>query len=163
MKILEGARIGAMTLKNRFVMPPISCNLTENGFITERMIRFFEERAKGGVGLITIGDGIVDTPLGNNVKENVAIDDDRYIPELKKLAHAVKKHGTKTVLQISHAGRRAGHVSKEGFLAVTRGEMPVAPSSIAHPAPGFVVPRELSREEIREIVTKFGDASRRTI
>ena len=152
-----------MELKNRIVMAPMSCNLTEGGFVTEQMVRFFEERAKGGVGLIMIGDGIVDTPVGNNVKESIAIDDDKFIPPLRKLTEAVKAHGAKILMQLSHGGRRAGRVSKAGYLDVTRGRMPVAPSSIPHPVPGQVVPRELTREEIREIVKQFESASRRAI
>lgn len=163
MKLFESFRIGSLELKNRIVMAPMSCNLCKDGFVTERMVRFFEERAKGGVGLITIGDGIIDTPLGNNVKESTAIDDDKYIPDLKKLTHAVKSHGAKICLQLSHAGRRAGRVSKEGYLDVTKGRIPVAPSSIPHPVAGQVVPRELTHEEIKEIVEKFGQASRRAI
>ena len=163
MKLFESFRIGALELKNRLVMAPMSCNLAKDGFVTERMIRFFVERAKGGVGLITIGDGIVDTPLGNNVRESTAIDDDMYIPYVKKLTQAVKAHGAKMCLQLSHAGRRAGRVSKAGYLDITKGLIPVAPSSIAHPVVGQVVPKELTQEEIEEIVEKFGEASRRAI
>ncbi len=64
MKLFEPYQINRLGLKNRLVMAPMSCNLTENGFVTERMIRFYEERAKGGAGLITIGDGIVDSATG---------------------------------------------------------------------------------------------------
>jgi 2,4-dienoyl-CoA reductase-like NADH-dependent reductase (Old Yellow Enzyme family)/thioredoxin reductase len=127
------------------------------------MISFLEERAKGGVGLITIGDGIVDTPIGNNVKESLSIDNDQYIPRLKKLSEAVKKDGARVAIQLSHGGRRAGRVSKEGYLTITKGRIPVAPSSLPHPLPGQVVPKELSREEIKEIVEKFGQSSRRAI
>jgi len=163
MLLFEPYVIGNLELINRIIMAPISTNLEEGGFVGERMIRFFEERAKGAVGLITIGDGIVDSPLGNNVKESLPIDDDKYIPYLRKLTEKLKRHGSKTALQISHAGRRGGRVSGKGYLDVTRGLIPVAPSAIAHPVTGQVVPRELTREEIREIVKKFGEASRRAI
>ncbi len=163
MKLFEPYQIGSLKLRNRLVMAPMSCNLAKEGYVTERMARFFEERAKGGVGLITIGDGIVDSPVGNNVKESTAIDDDKYIPYLRKLTRAVKSNGSKTCLQLSHAGRRAGRVSKGGYLDITKGRIPVAPSSIPHPVVGQVVPKELTQEEIEEIVEKFGEASRRAI
>jgi len=163
MRLFEPCQIGSMEMKNRIVMAPMSCNLGKDGFVTERMVRFFEERAKGEVGLITIGDGIVDTPLGNNVKESTAIDDDKYIPTLKNLTKAVKVHGAKICLQLSHAGRRAGRVSREGYLDVTKGLIPVGPSSIPHPVVGQVVPKELTQGEIKKIIEKFGEASRRTI
>ena len=163
MKLFESCNIGSLKLKNRLVMAPITHNLNHDGFVTERTVRFYEERARGGVGFIVIGDGIIDTPLGNNGKESTAIDDDKYIPPLKKLTNAVKGNGVKVALQLSHAGRRAGRVSREGFLSLTRGRIPVAPSSIPHPAPGFVVPLELTQEQIEEIVRKFGDAARRAV
>jgi 2,4-dienoyl-CoA reductase-like NADH-dependent reductase (Old Yellow Enzyme family)/thioredoxin reductase len=160
MELLEPYKIGHMPLRNRIVMAPMSLNLTENGYVTDKLVCFCERRAKGGVGLITIGDGIVDTPVGNNVKESTAIDSEKYIPKLRELVEAVKAHGAKIAMQLSHGGRRAGRISKQGYLEVTRGQMPVAPSALPHPVPGQVVPRELSREEIREIVEKFGQATR---
>lgn len=164
MKLFEPIYIGGMELKNRLVMAPMTLNLCRDGFVTERMISFFKERAKGGVGLIIIGDGIVDFPIGNNSKEALAIDNDKYIPGLRKLVEAVKAYDVKIIMQLSHGGRRAGRVSKTtGRLEVTRGLIPVAPSSIAHPVPGYVVPRELTTEEIEEIIEKFGEAARRAI
>lgn len=163
MILFEPCKIGSVELKNRLVMAPITHNLNEDGFVTQRTIQFFEERAKGGVGFIVVGDGIVDTPLGNNGKESTAVDDDKYIPNLRKLTNAVKANEVKVALQLSHAGRRAGRVSKEGYLSFTRGRIPVAPSPIPHPVPGFVVPRELTPEQIEAIVRKFGDAARRAV
>ena len=95
MLLFEEYSIRNLALKNRIVMAPISTNLEEEGFTKERMIRFFEERAKGGVGLIRVGDGIVDSPVGNNVKESMPIDDDRYIKRFRQLTDAVKRHGTR--------------------------------------------------------------------
>lgn len=163
MKLLEPCRIGTLEVRNRIVLAPMSLNYCRNGYVTDRMVRFFEERAKGGVGLIVIGDGIVDNPAGKNVKESTLIDDDRYIPALKKLTGAVKRHGARIALQLSHGGRRAGRVNREGYLDVTQGKIPVAPSPVPHPVPGYVVPRELSAEEIGEIMEKFGAAAARTV
>jgi len=164
MKLLSPIKIGNLEIKNRVIMAPMTNNFAKDGFITEQMIDFYEERAKGGVGVITVEDGIVDFPIGNNAKNPVAIDDDKYIPLLKKLGTAIKKHGAKAAIQLSHAGRRAGRVTLEnGYLEVTRGQIPVAPSMIAHPFPGQVTPRELREEEIEEIIEKFGQAARRAV
>ncbi len=163
MKLLEPCTIGSLAIRNKIFLAPMSLNLTEDGYVTDRMIRFFEERAKGGAGLLIIGDGIVDSPQGNNVKDSTAIDDDRYIPSLKRLTDAVKRHGARIAIQLSHGGRRAGRVNRDGYLDVTRGRIPVAPSELPHPMPGYVVPRELTREEIGQIVGKFGDAAARAV
>jgi 2,4-dienoyl-CoA reductase (NADPH2) len=164
MKLFEPIHIGKMEVKNRLVMAPMSVNLSREGFVTQQMIRFYEERAKGGVGLITVEDGIVEVPRGNNVKEAVGIDSDDYIPLLAKLCEKFKAFGVKSLIQLSHGGRRAGRVYvSTGYLEVTRGMIPVAPSSIPHPVPGYVVPSELTVEQIEDIVNKFGLAAGRAI
>jgi 2,4-dienoyl-CoA reductase-like NADH-dependent reductase (Old Yellow Enzyme family)/thioredoxin reductase len=162
MKIFEEFKIGNMLIKNRIVMAPMSLNMIKDGYVTEQMIKFFEERAAGGVGLITIGDGIIASPHGKNVKESLLIDDDKYIPKLKQLVGAVKNKNCKIALQLSHGGRRAGRVAATGCLEVTEGKIPVAPSAIAHPVPGQVVPKELTKEEIKELIAEFGKAAKRT-
>jgi 2,4-dienoyl-CoA reductase-like NADH-dependent reductase (Old Yellow Enzyme family)/thioredoxin reductase len=162
MKLFEPCHIGAVTLKNRLVMAPMSTNFAIDGLVIDAMIAYYEERAKGGVGLIVVEDGIVDVPRGNHVRNIVAVDDDRCIPNLKKLTSAAHAHGAKISIQLSHGGRRGGRISKEtGCMEVTQGMLPVAPSAIAHPVTGQVVPKELSIEEIEEITEKFGESARR--
>lgn len=79
------------------------------------------------------------------------------IPGLTALAKAIKKDGTKAILQIFHAGRKS--TSK-----VLRGEQPVSASAISATYPAdSEVPRELSHEEILQIITDFGEATRRAI
>ena len=85
MKLFESCNIGAVPLKNRLVMAPMSTNFPEDGFITDAMVSYYGERSKGGVGLIIVEDGIVDVPGGNHVKNIVAVDDDRYIPNLQNV------------------------------------------------------------------------------
>lgn len=164
MKLLSPIKIGNLEIKNRVIMAPMTNNFAKDGFVTGQMIDFYEERAKGGVGIVTVEDGIVDFPLGNNANNPVSIDDDKYIPMLKKLSSAIKKHRARAAIQLSHGGRRAGRVTLEnGYLEITRGKIPVAPSMIAHPFPGQVTPKELSEEEIEEIIEKFGQAARRAV
>lgn len=164
MKLFEPISIGNKEIKNRIVMAPMTSHFADNGYVTERMINYYEARAKGGVGIVTVEDGIVDYPLGNNTLNPLSIDNDKYIPMMKKLNSAIKKHGAISVLQISHAGRRAGWLSREtGCLEVTRGRIPVAPSGLAHPFPGHAVPTPLRAEEIEEIVEMYVKAAERTV
>jgi len=164
MQLLSPIKIGNLEIRNRVVMPSMTNNYTKDGYVTEQMLDYYEARARGGVGMICVEDGIVDFPVGNNAKNPVSIDNDKYIPMLTKLSTVIKKHGARAAIQISHAGRRAGRVSHEnGCLEVTRGMMPVAPSIVGHPSPGHVVPQELRIEEIDGIVEKFGQATRRAV
>ena len=164
MKLFEPIRIGSQTVKNRIVMAPMTSHFAENGFVTDRMIAFYEARAQGGVGLSTVEDGIVDYPVGNNTDNPIAVDDDCYIPMLQKLSLAIKRNGATAMLQLSHAGRRAGQISmKTGCLEKTGRRLPVAPSALAHPSPGHVTPIPLSMEEIERIIRLFGSAALRTV
>lgn len=164
MKLFEPFEIGKVTLKNRLVMAPMSTNFARDGHVTDDMIAYYEERAKGGVGLIVIEDGIVDVPQGNHVRNVLAVDDDQYLSGLKTLTRALHSHGAKVSIQLSHSGRRGGRVSKQsGCMEVTRGMLPVAPSAIAHPVTGQVVPSALGVEEIEAIVGKFKRAAQRVV
>mgnify|MGYP002277497123 CR=1 FL=1 len=145
-------------------MAPMTTHYVRKGLVTERMIHYYQARARGGVGLVTVEDGIVDYPLGNNTDNPLAADHERCIPGLRRLSQAIKQEGAKAMLQLSHAGRRAGHLSPRTMrLTRTGGRLPVAPSPLAHPTPGHVVPRPLSTEEIHGIIEAFGMAARRTV
>jgi len=153
-KLFEPCKIGKLELANRIVMPPISTNFAREGLVTDCMVDYYAERGRGGVGLIVVEDAIVDTPIGNHTFYCMYIDDDRYLPGLRRIAQAVKSGGAKVMLNLNHGGRRAGRV-ENGQLLVTKGQIPVAPSALPHPVTGFVVPRELSIEEIEELEDKF--------
>jgi 2,4-dienoyl-CoA reductase-like NADH-dependent reductase (Old Yellow Enzyme family) len=53
--LLSPIKIGKMELKNRVEFAPVTDNFGIDDYVTDRMIKFYEERAKGGVGLINIG------------------------------------------------------------------------------------------------------------
>ncbi|SPD71715.1 NADH:flavin oxidoreductase, Old Yellow Enzyme family [uncultured Desulfobacterium sp.] len=164
MKLFEPIKIGKVSVKNRIVMAPMTNHFADKGFVTERMVSFYEARARGGSGLITIEDAIVDYPIGNNTANPLAIDHEKYIPMLKKLSSTIKSHGCVPMVQLSHAGRRAGRVNPDtGCIETTQHRLPVAPSALAHPFPGHVVPRVLRVEEIEAITEKFVQGARRAV
>jgi 2,4-dienoyl-CoA reductase-like NADH-dependent reductase (Old Yellow Enzyme family)/thioredoxin reductase len=158
-KLFEPGRIGEMELKNRMVMPAMGTNLaTRDGYVNEQMKDYYEERAKGGVGLVIVEVACVDPPTGKTVPCQLLIDDDKFIPGLSELAEVIHRYGAKAALQLMHAGRAAK--SK-----VTHTQ-PVAPSAIPMPfAPGAgyegEMPRELTVDEIKDLVGKFGKAAQR--
>ncbi len=162
MRLFEPITIGNIDLRNRLVMPPMSTNFSKDGFVTDEAICYYGERAKGGVGLIIVEPGTVEFPRGNLVTTNLALDDDKYLPMLKRLVSKVHSHGAKISIQLAHGGRRAGRISKaSGCLEITRGQMPIAPSAIAHPVTGHVIPKEMSIEEIEALLEKFKEAAKR--
>ena len=151
-KLFEPGRIGRLRLKNRMVMPAMATGFgTEDGYITQQALDYYEERARGGVGLIIVEFTCVDFPRGKALRGQFSADDDRYIPGLQGLVQAIQKHGTKAALQLHHAGNAARR-------ALTHMD-PVGPSAIARP--GSESPRELTVDEIQGIVKQFARAAKR--
>jgi 2,4-dienoyl-CoA reductase-like NADH-dependent reductase (Old Yellow Enzyme family)/thioredoxin reductase len=152
--LFEPFKINNMELKNRIVMAPMGTNFAErwDGYVTEQMINYYVERAKGGAGLIVVEASYV-TPEGKSRDRMLGIHSDKLIPGLKALAEAIHEH-TKVAIQLSHAGAQT--------LPEIIGTQPVAPSSIPYIIKGqTVIPKELSVEEIQAIIKKFSDAASR--
>ncbi len=158
-KLFEPTHIGKMEIKNRIVMPPMGTNMgTPDGHVTEDIVCYYRERAKGGVGLIIVETTCVDAPVGKTTAYQLAIDNDRFIPGLSRLAETIHLHGAKAVLQLQHGGR--------GTKSSITGIQPVAPSPIPMPYGTQVgyegeVPRELATAEIKGLVRKFARAALR--
>lgn len=152
--LFSPGKIGSLYLKNRIVMAPLGSRLTtENGAVTDDMIEFYSQRARGGVGLICIEAMGIDYPLAVGNANHVRFHDNCYMPGHAKLAEKIHECGGKAMALLWHAG-----INKGAFM----GETPVAPSAILNPNTG-IVPRELTVEEIHELVEKFGQAARRAM
>ena len=100
-------RINTLLIKNRIVFPAMCTKYAgPDGGVTERMLRYYEERAKGGAGLVTIEATSVD-PTGNSFSRGLSIADDARLPGLTDLARRVKRHGARISIQLQHGGRAA--------------------------------------------------------
>ena len=100
-------RINTLLIKNRIVFPAMCTKYAApDGGVTERMLRYYEERAKGGAGLVTIEATSVD-PTGNSFSRGLSIADDARLPGLTELARRVKRHGARISIQLQHGGGRA--------------------------------------------------------
>jgi len=150
-RLFSSHNIGSIELKNRIVLLAMHLGYAKDGFVNDQLIRFYQERARGGAGLIIVGGAQVHR-LGTGGLDFLSIDDDRYIPGLKKLADALKAEGAKTAVQLFHAGRYA-----YSFLI---GEQPVSASEVPYKASGDT-PRALTIEEIHELVHFFTEGARR--
>lgn len=150
--LFSPCRIGTIKIKNRVSMPPMQTSYADHkGFITDRQIDYYVERAKGGVGLIIFEHtGIL--KQGSASLNMTLICNDGYLPSFKKLISAIHQEGAKIAVQLNHAGRQTS--------SEITGTSPVAASPI--PCPGQkVIPRELSIEEIHRIADAFAEAAAR--
>ncbi|MDP2743735.1 MAG: NADH:flavin oxidoreductase, partial [Dehalococcoidia bacterium] len=152
-KLFQPFDLGGMRLKNRMVMPAMSIGMaTDDGYVTERLLDYFEERARGGVGLIIVGYAVVEFPRGLTGPKRVAVDDDKFLPGLTSLAQRIKQNGAHVALQLNHAG---------GFaISSFAGSMPVAPSSVICRV-GGEIPRAMTVDDIQAMKLRFVEGAQR--
>jgi 2,4-dienoyl-CoA reductase (NADPH2) len=144
-------RLGSLELPNRIYMPAMHLNLAEEFQVTDPLVAFYAERARGGVGMISVGYATVDELSASGTF--IGAHDDAFLPGLTRLADAIRAGGAKSAVQLNHAGR----YNHSLFL---NGRQPVAPSAIASRLT-HEEPRALEQDEILEIIQAFGRAAAR--
>lgn len=150
-RLWEPFHIRQMELKNRIAMPPMVTQYgNEKGYVTERTKNYYEARARGGAGLLIVEATYVH-PCGHTFANQLAISDDSFISGMRELVQTIHKHGAKAAVQLHHGGRMA--------KSELSGVQPVAPSPLA--SPNGEIPKELTPNEIAEIVTSFAKAALR--
>ncbi|NJD91811.1 MAG: NADH:flavin oxidoreductase, partial [Geobacter sp.] len=149
--LFQPITINDMEVKNRIFMPAMHMNMADNYQVTDRLIDFYAERARGGAGMITVGYATVDELSGN--RGNIGAHKDDYIPGLSRLATAIRDNGARASVQLNHAGRY-NHSMLMG------GRKPVAPSAIPSKLTRET-PKELETAEIHAIIERFAQAAAR--
>ncbi len=158
-ELFRPGRINLLETKNRIVMAAVGSSLADDeGFVTDRAIDYYTERAKGGVGLIIVKlTSVMKNARGS--KNHLAAYDDKFIPRLRDLSGAVKGHGARVALQLGHHGNNSSHPRRQnGFQAGD--QVVVGPSAVPYIETG-IASRELTRDEIHELVDAFAAAARR--
>ncbi|RDZ11108.1 NADH:flavin oxidoreductase [Priestia megaterium] len=147
-----------ITLKNRVVMSPMTTWSSNDDYtISDEEVKYYKRRVNG-VGLVITGCTHVQ-PNGIGFTHEFAAYDDKFIPSLRKLADVAKSGGAPAVLQVFHAGNKA-------LPSLTPGGEVVSSSAVETEASAFapsVLPRELSHDEILEVIHAFGETTRRAI
>ncbi len=147
----EAKNLGGLMLKNPFIMAPVKTaygNL--KGDVNELHLKFYEKVAKGGVSLI-ITEPVAVLKSGREHPKQLCIEEARCIEELKKITKTIHDNKSLACLNITHAGRAANPKAS--------GQQPVAPSAIFCSATKQM-PKQLTREDIEEIVDAFGKAAK---
>jgi len=148
--LFQPIKIGSLEVKNRISMPAIHHAYAHDGFVNDKLIRYYEARAYGGAGLIIIGGCSVDN-LGP-APRMIGLHDDKYIEGLQKLTAAVKGAGARVAAQLYQAGRYTH--------SLLTGRQPIAPSPIASKLTREV-PREMTLEDIETVIESFAGAALR--
>lgn len=151
-RLFSPIRLGHLTAKNRIVSTPHGTGYGVEGRLTERYIRYHEEKARGGCGVVMMFGS-------SSVHPSSAVDwgevnnlDDSIVPDFRRMSEAVHRHDAIVISQISHRGRR-GTSAYSGY--------PLWAPSDVRAETHREWPHVMTREEIAEVVAAYAMAARR--
>lgn len=153
-RAFEENSLGGIKLKNRIIRSATHEGMADSdGRPTEKLEKLYTKLAKGGAGLIITGYAAVDKKGVSHSAGMLRIDNDSYIDDYKKLTETVHRLNTPIVMQIAHCGRQT--------RSKITGSDTYGPSPIRHKLFREDKPRELSEEEINELIENFVSAIER--
>ena len=174
-KLFEPGTIGKMEVKNRIVMAPAgTAGHGPEGEITDKVIAYYVERAKGGTGFIIAQSSLI-------LKEALApgrpsMYDDKFIPKLREMSDAIHQHGAKVAFQLVHHGKlltqyRENAPDPSAIRAIAPSPIPrlrrVMDASTLEGAGAALwvrdnsAPEEATKEDIKYLINAFAEAARR--
>jgi NADPH2 dehydrogenase len=150
--LADEVRIGAVRLRNRMVLPPITTKCAApDGTVTEQILRFYGERSRD-VGLVVVEATAVRAD-GRIVPESLGLWDDMQIEGMARLSDKIRRGGAVPVVQLNHAGARCFPLGGELQGA--------SPSGVAFRADN--APFAVNRGQIDLLVSAFADAAARAV
>ncbi len=169
--------IGNLELKNRMVLAAMGSNFaSDDGHTSIQLNAYYEERARGGVGLIILETSAITWPAGASMPNMIGFSKDEFIPDLRSLTQSIHQHGAKIAAQLNQSGK----IAQEDVIAGRPILVPSIPKSepsdmfglltqdeivnfIKAAGPDGKGPRyhELSAEEIQQEIQHFVDAAKR--
>lgn len=151
--LFETLSVNKLALNNRFVRSATMDGLGKDGLVSEAEVALYRELGRGEIGLI-ISHGLFPTKEGQCAPGQVGAHTDEMVPSLARMVNAVHENKGKIAAQILHGGWMC--------QSQTTGVPPVGPSTIIHPRSAVEI-RELSSDEIYQLVEDYVQASRRII
>lgn len=153
-KMYESIQIGPMTVKNRYVVPPMGNNFANtDGTLSNQSKAYYTKRAKGGFGLITIEATVVH-PGAKGGPRKPCLYDDSTIESFKKVIDSCHNEGAKISIQLQNAGPE-GNAKNAGA--------PIKAASAIPSVAGKDTPEALTTEEIYELAKGYGAAAKRAM
>lgn len=162
--------IRELSIPNRIVISPMAMYCAEDGHPTDFHLHHYGKFAMGGAGIVFIEQASVNR-VGRITNGCLGIWSDEHAAELAPLTKFIKSQGSVAAIQIAHGGRKSstqrawegnGPLTQENLDNGDETWTPVGPSDVPF-APGWLKPRALTKEEIREITQDFADAARRAV
>lgn len=136
-------------IKNRMVLSPMTtCQSNPDGTVSDAESTWLKMAAEGDFGMVITCASHVSKEVG--FRNQIGVHSDAMLPRLTKLADSLKPYNCVKLVQISHGGAR-----------VYQGDSVSASSYDMPKIPNWQKPRELSVQEIQQIITDFASACER--
>ncbi len=165
--VFSGIKIGNVEIKNRIEFAPaIPILASPEGYVTRELIEFEKSLARGGAGIITIGDSAIDFEYARDHDGQLNLGTDKVIPGLRMIVETIHRYGAKASIELNHGGR---------FVAprFLNGKEPIGPSSIesrggevfagGEEGRGKVHVREMDHNLIDQVIDNFATACYRCL
>lgn len=159
-------KFGNVEVKNRIATPPmLACMATNDGSVTREMIEFYQSFARGGAGIVNIGDSAIDFEYARGHFGQLNIGEDCMIGGLSTLVEAIQKYGAKISIELDHSGRLS-------IPGVINGKNPIGPSPIPTKAEEMMAQQEgrkiiqvteMDQNLIDQVVDNFASAAYRCL
>jgi 2,4-dienoyl-CoA reductase-like NADH-dependent reductase (Old Yellow Enzyme family) len=154
-----------VTFRNRIVVSPMCQYSSDDGFASDWHLVHLGSRAIGGAAAV-ITEASAVLPEGRISPDDLGIWKDEHVPMLARAAEFVAAHGAVPGIQLAHAGRKASTArpweDRAPVPPERGGWQPVGASAIPYDD-GWLVPRELSAEEVEQVPAAFAAAARRAL
>jgi 2,4-dienoyl-CoA reductase (NADPH2) len=144
-------RINTLEIKNRIAYPSLGLLYSKDGKLNDRYFNYFQERAQGGVGVLTVGPVGVDYIGSGAIALSLASDE--AIADFQKVSGIIKTGGARAWVQLFHAGAYSHPMFVDG-------QQPVAPSAV-YSRYSQITPREMTLEDIQQVQEAFARAAER--
>ena len=154
--VLSPFSFGKVTAKNRIELSPTGYMLANaDGTSNLEVLAFYERIAKGGVGIITIGESAIDFEYADNHKPAINMGSDAAIPGLFRINEAVSKYGALLSIELQHSG---SHMKTR---TVTIGPTAIPPENPDDPDSPYCI--EMDQAMIDKVVKHWADAAERCV
>jgi 2,4-dienoyl-CoA reductase-like NADH-dependent reductase (Old Yellow Enzyme family) len=166
MNVFSAFRFGNVEVKNRIATAPmLSCMATPDGFVTREMIEFYQSFARGGAGIVNLGDSAVDFDYARGHFGQLNLGDDGVIVGLSTIAEAVQKYGAKVSIELDHSDRLSSPMVLNGRNPIGPSPIPTKAEEIMARMEGRAVVQitEMNQDLINQVIDKFANASYRCL
>ena len=163
--LFDTITLRGITLRNRIAVAPMCQYSAEDGFANDWHLVNLGSRAVGGAGLVMTEAAAVEA-RGRISPDDLGIYKDEHIEGLARITAFIRSQGATPAIQLAHAGRKASTYrpwSGSGEVSGDKGGWQTIGPSAERFAPNYPLPKELTREEIKEVVTSFQLGAQRAL